>query len=118
MLKFIIILCPLILTYISFVFRLIILFLYNTGSPEIVTNKKGFSFSLYSIPNHSTTSSIIWFLIALLSTIILNCFTCYLTLKSKYLPIVPLRVYSLFTSSLTSYRPDLFLTISLLLTNI
>ena len=55
---------------------------------------------------------------ALLSTIALNCFAYYLTLKSKYLLIVPLRVYSLFTGSFISYRPDHFLTINPLLANV
>ena len=76
------------------------------------------SFFLYGIPNCSTTFSTIWFLIILLFTIILNCFVCYLTLKFKYLLIVSLRVCSLFISSFMSYRPDLFLTVNLLLTNI
>ena len=108
----------LISTYISSVFRLIIPSLYSTSSPEIITSEQGFSFSLYSILNCSTTFSTMWFLVALLFIIILNCFACYLTFKFKYLLIVSLRVYSLFTSSLTFYRPDFFLTIGLLLANV
>ena len=118
MLKFIIILHLLISICISPVSKLIIPSLYSTSSPEIMTNKESFSFSLCSIPNYSTTFSVIWFLIALLSTIILNCFVCHLTLKFKYLLIVPLRVYSLFTSFFASCRPDFFPTVSLLLANI
>ena len=35
------------------VFKLIILFLYSTGSPKIVTNGYRYSFPLYNIPNCS-----------------------------------------------------------------
>ena len=111
-LKFIIILYSLISICISLISRLIILSLYSTSSPEIVTSKQGFFFSLYSIPNCFIIFNIIWFLITLLSTIILNCFVCHLTFKFKYLLIVPLRVYSLFTNSLTFYRLALFLIIN------
>ena len=116
--KFIITLCLLIFTYIDSVFKLIIPSLYSISSPEIITNKKGFSFFLYSIPNRSTTFNIMWFLITPLSTIILNCFACYLTFKFKYLLIVPLRVYNLFISFFISYKLNLFLIINLLLVNI
>ena len=44
---------PLILTWIGPVSKLIILSLYSTSSPEIVTNGYGYSFFLYSIPNRS-----------------------------------------------------------------
>ena len=74
------------------IFKLIILFLYNTGSPKIVINRYRYFFSLYSIPNHFTVLSVIWFLITPLSTIALNCLSRYLTFKFKYLLIVPLRV--------------------------
>ena len=74
------------------VFKLIILFLYSTNSSKIVINGYRCSFFLYSIPNYSTVWGIMWFLIALLSTIALNYLLCYLTLKSKYLPIVLLKV--------------------------
>ena len=74
------------------IFKLIILFLYSTGSPKIIINGYKYSFSLYSIPNYFTILGIIWFLITPLSTIALNCLLCYLTLKSKYLLIVSFRV--------------------------
>ena len=74
------------------IFKLIILSLYSTSSPKIVTNRYKCFFSLYSIFNRFTVLGIIWFLITLLSIIALNYLLCYLTLKSKYLPIVPLRV--------------------------
>ena len=35
------------------IFKLIILFLYNTGSPKIITNKYKSIFFLYNIPNCS-----------------------------------------------------------------
>ena len=74
------------------IFKLIILFLYNTDSPEIVTNEYRYFFSLYSIFNRFIILGVIWFLVTLLSSIALNCLLYYLTLKSKYLLIVPLRV--------------------------
>ena len=79
---------PLILIYIGFIFKLIILSLYSTSSPKIITNGYRYSFSLYSIPNHFTILGIIWFLITLLFIIALNYLLYYLTLKLKYLPIV------------------------------
>ena len=72
--------------------KLIILFLYSTGSPKIIINGYRYSFSLYSISNCFTILGIIWFLITLLSTITLNYLLRHLTFMSKYLPIVPLRV--------------------------
>ena len=36
------------------VFKLIILFLYSTDSPDIITNGYKYSFFLYSIPSCST----------------------------------------------------------------
>ena len=92
MLKFTAIVYPLILTYMSPVFKLIIPFLYSTGSLEIVTNRYKYFFFLYSIPNHSTVLGVMWFLITLLSTIALNCLSYHLTFKLKCLLIVPLRV--------------------------
>ena len=92
MLKFTVILHLLILIYIGPISKLIILFLYSTSSPKIITNGYRCSFSLYSIPNHFTVLGIIWFLITPLSTIALNCLLRYLTPKSKCLLIVPLRV--------------------------
>ena len=74
------------------IFKLIIPFLYSTSFLKIVTNGYRYSFFLYSIFNRSTILSIIWFLITPLFTITLNCLLCYLTLKSKYLLIVSLRV--------------------------
>ena len=74
------------------VFKLIILFLYNTGSPKIVTNGYRCFFSLYSIPNRFTVLGAMWFLITPLFTIVLNYLLCHLTFKFKYLLIVPLRV--------------------------
>ena len=53
--------------------KLIMPFLYSTNFLEIVTNRYRYSFSLYSISNRFTILGIIWFLITLLSTIILNC---------------------------------------------
>ena len=91
-LKFTIILRPLILTHIGLIFKLIIPFLYSTSSPKIITNGYRHSFFLYNIPNYSIILGIMWFLITLLSTIILNYLSRYLTFKSKYLLIVPLRV--------------------------
>ena len=72
--------------------KLIILFLYSTGSLKIITNRYKCFFSLYNIPNCFTILGIMWFLIILLSTIALNCLSRYLTLKLKCLLIVPLRV--------------------------
>ena len=111
-LKFTVIFYPLILTYTSFVFKLIMSSLYSTSLPKIIINGYRYSFSLYSIPNYSIISGIMWFLVTLLSTITLNCLSRYLTLKLKYLLIVLLRVSGLFTSSLKSYRPNLFSTIN------
>ena len=76
----------------GFVFKLIILSLYSTGSSKIAINGYKCSFSLYSIPNYFTVLGVIWFLIILLSTIALNCLLYYLTLKFKCLLIVFLRV--------------------------
>ena len=76
----------------GFVFKLIILFLYNTNSLEIVINGYRYSFFLYNIPNRFTIWGVIWFLITLLSIIALNCLLYYLIFKSKYLLIVSLRV--------------------------
>ena len=53
-LKFTVTLYPLISTYISPIFKLIILSLYSTSSPKIITNRYKYFFSLYSIPNYST----------------------------------------------------------------
>ena len=64
----------------GFISKLIILFLYSTGSPKIITNRYRCFFSLYSIPNRSTVSSAMWFLVTLLSIIALNCLSCHLTL--------------------------------------
>ena len=50
-LKFTIILCPLILTYRGPNFKLIILSLYDTSFPKIITNGYKYSFSLYNIPS-------------------------------------------------------------------
>ena len=72
--------------------KLIILFLYNTSSPKIVTNRYKYSFFLYNIPNRFIILGMIWLLIILLSTITLNCLSRHLTLKLKYLLIVLLRV--------------------------
>jgi hypothetical protein len=118
MLKFTVTLYPSILTYMGPVSRLIILSLYSTGSSKIIINEYRYSFPLYSIPNYSTTSSIMWFLITPLFIITLNCLSCHLTFKSKFLPIVSLRVWGLSTSSLISNRPDLFPTVNLPLANI
>ena len=85
-------LCPLILTYISFVFKLIIPVLYSTSSFKIVINKYRCSFSLYNIPNLSTNLGVIWFLITPLFIITLNYLLYYLTFKLKCLPIVFLKV--------------------------
>ena len=74
------------------IFKLIILSLYSTSSPEIITNGYRYSFSLYSIPNYFTILGVMWFLVTLLSIIALNCLSRYLTFKFKYLLIVPLRV--------------------------
>ena len=74
------------------VFKLIILFLYSTSFPKIITNGYGYFFSLYSIPNRFTVFGAMWFLVALLSTIALNCLLYHLILKSKCLLIVLLRV--------------------------
>ena len=76
----------------GFISKLIILSLYSTSSSKIITNGYRCSFSLYSIPNRFTVSDAMWFLITLLSTIVLNCLSCHLTFKSKCLPIVPLKV--------------------------
>ena len=73
------------------VFKLIILFLYNTSSSKIVINGYRYFF-LYNIFNRFTVLGIIWFLITLLFTIALNCLLYHLTLKLKCLLIVPLRV--------------------------
>ena len=72
--------------------KLIIPSLYSTNSSKIIINKYRCSFFLYSIPNYSTIWGAMWFLITLLFTIALNYLSRYLTLKSKYLLIVPLRV--------------------------
>ena len=72
--------------------KLIIPSLYSTGFPKIVINGYRCSFSLYNIPNRFTVLGVMWFLITLLSTIALNCLSRHLTLKFKYLLIVPLRV--------------------------
>ena len=53
------------LTYISPVFKLIILFLYNTSSPKIITNRYRYFFSLYSIFNYFTIYYYFKLLIAL-----------------------------------------------------
>ena len=70
----------------------IILSLYNIRSPEIVTNGKGLSFSLYSIPNLLTANGNMWFFVTLLSTNALNFLSRHLALKFKYYPMTPLRV--------------------------
>ena len=72
--------------------KLIILFLYSTSSPKIITNGYRCSFFLYSIFSRFTVSGIMWFLITLLFIIALNRLLYYLTLKLKYLLIVFLRV--------------------------
>ena len=74
------------------VFKLIILSLYNTSSFKIIINGYRYYFSLYSISSRFTILGIIWFLVTLLSTITLNYLSRHLTLKLKYLLIVPLRV--------------------------
>ena len=74
------------------VLKLIILFLYNTSFFKIVTNRYKYFFSLYSIPNRFTILGAIWLLVALLSTITLNCLSRYLIFMLKYLLIVFLRV--------------------------
>ena len=71
-----------------FIFKLIILFLYNTSSFKIIINGYKYSFSQYSISNYFTILGVIWFLIILLSTIDLNCLLYYLIFKFKYLLIV------------------------------
>ena len=76
----------------GFVFKLIILFLYSTGSFKIVTNGYRYSFFLYSIFNRFTILGVMWFLIALPFTITLNCLLRYLTFRLKCLLIVSLRV--------------------------
>ena len=76
----------------GFIFKLIIPFLYSTSSFKIITNRYRYSFSLYSIPNLFTILGVIWFLITLLSTITLNYLSRHLTLRLKYLLIIPLRV--------------------------
>ena len=68
------------------------LFLYNTSSPEIIINGYRYFFFLYSIPNYFIILGAMWFLVTLLSTIVLNCLSCYLIFKFKCLLIVPLRV--------------------------
>ena len=83
---------PLILTYIGFISKLIILFLYSTSSLKIIINGYKYSFSLYSISNYFTILGAMWFLITLLFTITLNCLSRHLTFKFIYLLIVPLRV--------------------------
>ena len=72
--------------------KLIILFLYSTSSPKIITNGYKCFLSLYSMPNYSTVLGTIWFLITLLFTIALNCLSRHLIFKLKCLPIIPLRV--------------------------
>ena len=76
----------------GFIFKLIMLFLYSTSSFKIVINRYRCSFSLYNIPNCFIILGVIWFLIAPLFTIALNCLLYHLTLKSKCLLIVSLRV--------------------------
>ena len=76
----------------GFIFKLIIPFLYSTGSFKIVINKYRYSFFLYSIFSRFTILGVIWFLVALLSTITLNCLSRYLTFKLKCLLIILLRV--------------------------
>ena len=76
----------------GFISKLIILSLYNTSSPKIITNRYGYFFSLYSISNRFTVLGAIWFLITLLSIITLNYLSRHLTLKFKCLLLIPLRV--------------------------
>src|SRR6266566_9815761 len=71
-LKDILILYPLISTLTSSVSIYMILSLYIIRSPEMVTNRYGFSLSLYSNLILLTADSNIWFLITLLSTNALN----------------------------------------------
>ena len=83
--------CFLMLIYTGPVSKLIILALYGTGSPKIVTSVYSFSFCQCGSPKYSTTLGAMWFLVTPLFTIALNCLSFHLTLKSKYFLIVPLR---------------------------
>ena len=74
------------------IFKLIVLFLYNTSFFKIVINRYRYSFSLYSIFNYFIILGVIWFQVALLSTITLNYLLRYLIFSLKYLLIVLLRV--------------------------
>ena len=75
----------------GFIYKLIMPFLYSTGSLKIITNGYKYFFFLYSIFSRFIVLGVIWFLITLSFTIALNCLLYYLTFKYKYLPIVPLR---------------------------
>jgi len=107
---------PLISILTSPVLRWIISFLYNIRSPEIMTNRYGFSFCLWGNPIFLIVAGDMWFFIAPLFINALNFWSCHLAHRLRCLPMTLLRVWGSTTGSFWSYGFCLFLT-DWLLTN-